>query len=92
MTIPSPFHPRTSQLCHSMLWKDWAGYHAVKSYDTCHELEYFAIRHAAGVIDVSPLYKYDISGPDAAAYLSRLTVRDLRKLKVGRVTLSLIHI
>jgi len=86
MTIPTPFHPRTSELCHSLLWKHWAGFYAVRSYDTFHDLEYFAIRHSAGMIDVSPLYKYDISGPDAAAFLSRLTVRDLETLKVGRVT------
>ncbi|MBT8493840.1 MAG: aminomethyltransferase family protein [Deltaproteobacteria bacterium] len=86
MPTPTPFHPRTSELCHSLLWKEWAGYHAVRSYDTCHELEYFSIRHAAGAIDVSPLFKYDLKGPDVAAYLSRLTVKDFSKLKVGRVT------
>ena len=86
MPIPTPFHSRTSKLCTSMRWKDWAGYYAVCSYDTSHEPEYFAIRHAAGLIDVSPLFKYEVHGPDAAAFLSRVTVKDLRKLKVGRVT------
>ena len=32
MPIPSPFHPRTSELCTSLRWKDWSGYHAVCSY------------------------------------------------------------
>ena len=86
MPIPSPFFPRTSKLCESMRWKDWSGYYAVCSYASCHEREYFALRHAAGVIDVSPLLKYEIRGRDAGAYLAHLTVRDLRKLKVGRVT------
>lgn len=86
MPIPTPFHPRTAELCTSMFWKEWAGQHAVRSFDTSHEREYFAFRNGAGVIDVSPLYKYDVKGPDAAALLSRVTVRDVRSLAVGRVT------
>jgi aminomethyltransferase len=86
MPIPTPFHPRTAALCTSMFWKEWAGYHAVRSFDVSHEREYFALRNGAGVIDVSPLYKYDVTGPDAAALLSRVTVRDIRDLKIGRVT------
>ncbi len=83
--VPTPFHARTSQLCTSLLYKDWAGYYAVRSYDTYPEREYFAIRHAAGLIDVTPLYKFEIYGPDAAAFLSRLMVRDIAKLSVGQV-------
>jgi aminomethyltransferase len=69
-----------------MRWKDWAGYYAVCSYDTSHEPEYFAFRHSAGLIDVSPLFKYEVHGAGAAAFLSRVIVKDLSKLKVGRVT------
>ena len=86
MPIPSPFHSRTSQLCTSMSWKDWGGYYAVTYYDTCHDPEYFAFRHSAGLIDVSPLFKYEVRGPDAAAFLSRLTVKNVAKLRPGRVT------
>jgi aminomethyltransferase len=85
MPIATPFHPRTSALCTSMFYKDWAGYHAVRSYDTTHDREYFAFRHACGLIDVTPLYKYDVRGRDAAAYLARIMVRDVRKLKAGQV-------
>lgn len=69
-----------------MLWKEWAGYYAVRSYDTSIEREYFAIRHSAGLIDVTPLFKYEVRGPDAADFLAYVTVKDIRKLKVGRVT------
>ncbi len=86
MPIPSPFHPRTAPLCTSFRWKDWAGYCAVSSYDTTHEREYFAFRESAGLLDVTPLFKYEVYGPDAAALLSRMMVRDVTKLKVGRVT------
>lgn len=86
MPIPSPFHPRTQQHCTSLLWKDWAGYYAVRSFDTYMEREYFAFRQAAGMIDVTPLFKYEVYGPDAAAFLSRVMVKDIAKLKTGQVT------
>ena len=85
MPIPTPFHERTSKLCTSLFWKEWAGCHAVRSYDTTHEREYFALRHAAGLIDVSPLHKYEVYGPDAAALLGEVMVRDPGKFKIGRV-------
>ncbi len=86
MPVPTPFHPRTFELCRSLRWKDWAGYYAVSSYESCHEPEYMALRHSAGLIDVSPLFKYEITGPDAARFLSRLTVRDVTRLSQGRVS------
>jgi len=85
MSIPTPFHPRTSTLCTSLLWKDWAGYYSVRSFDTGHEKEYFAFRHAAGMIDVTPLYKYEVHGPGAGEFLARIMVRNVLKLKVGQV-------
>lgn len=86
MPIPSPFFPRTSQLCTSMNWKEWAGYYAVSSYGTIHDLEYFAFRNSAGLLDVTPLFKYRVQGPDAADFLSRIMVKDINKLAVGRVS------
>jgi aminomethyltransferase len=88
MPIPSPFHARTAPLCRSYAWKDWAGYCAVCSYDTSHEREYFAFRETAGLLDVSPLFKYEVTGPDATALLARMMTRDVSKLKVGRVAYS----
>jgi aminomethyltransferase len=88
MPIPSPFHERTSKLCTSFKWKDWAGYAAVCSFDVTHEREYFAFRESAGMLDVSPLFKYEVYGRDATALLSRMMVRDVSKLKVGRVGYS----
>ena len=85
MPIPTPFHERTLQCCISLLYKDWAGYYAVKSYDTYPEREYFAFRHTAGLVDVTPLFKYEVYGKDAAALLSRIMVRNIAKLKRGRV-------
>lgn len=85
MPIKTPFFQRTSKLCTSMNWKDWAGYYAVASYDVFHDHEYFAFRNSAGLLDITPLYKYLVTGVDAAIFLSQIMVRDIRKLKTGRV-------
>ncbi len=69
-----------------MFWKDWAGYYAVVSYDTHHDQEYFAFRHAAGLLDATPLFKYEVKGPDSLYILSRIMAKDIGKLKEGRVT------
>jgi len=84
MPIGTPFHPRTSELCTSLFYTDWAGYYTVSSYDTSHEREYYALRNAAGLIDVSPLYKYEVYGKDAAAFLSRVMAKDISNLEIGR--------
>ncbi len=86
MAIPSPFHPRTSALCQSLRWKDWSGYFAVCAYNAYPDREYYAFRHAAGLIDVTPLFKYEVHGPDAAPFLAHVMVKDINKLKVGQVT------
>lgn len=86
MPIASPFHPRTAALCTSFRWKDWAGYYAVCSFDHSEEREYVALRQAAGMLDVSPLYKYEVTGRDAGRFLSQVMTRDITKLAVGRVT------
>ena len=68
-----------------MRYKDWAGYYAVCAYDTHPEREYFAFRHAAGIIDVTPLFKYEVTGRDAETLLSKVMARNIAKLKVGQV-------
>jgi len=85
MPIPTPFHEKTFPLCTSLRYKDWAGYYAVCSYDTSHDREYYAFRYAAGLLDVTPLFKYEVRGKDAAAFLSRIMVRNIAKLKLGQV-------
>jgi aminomethyltransferase len=90
MPRTTPFHPRTSARCHSFLWKEWNGFAAVRAYDAHSEEEYFAIRHKAGVIDVSPLCKYDIRGRHAAVLLSRVFSRDVERLAERRVTYGLL--
>ena len=88
MPIPTPFHTRTSRLSESQDWRDWAGYLAASTYEYSHEREYYAIRNAAGLIDVSPLFKYEISGPQSEALLNRILPRNARKCAVGQVMYS----
>lgn len=85
MPVGTAFHPRTSALCESMSWRDWAGYFAVSTYEVHHDREYSAIRNAAALIDVSPLFKYRVSGRDAARLVDRIVTRDARKMAVGQV-------
>ena len=82
----TPFHERTKEACITYSWKDWAGYYAVCQYGLSAEREYNAIRQGSALIDVTPLYKYDITGADAGMFLARVMVRNVRKLKKGRMT------
>jgi aminomethyltransferase len=80
----TPFHPRLQALSQTNDWYSWAGCKAPASlWDE--ELEYFAIRSQAALFDISPMVKYRIEGPDAEAFCNRLTLRDVAKLKPGRV-------
>jgi aminomethyltransferase len=72
-------------LCTSLRWKQWSGYFVAVAYEDFNDPEYHAIRTGAGLIDVSPLYKYDIQGKDAVRLVDRLITRDATKCKVGQV-------
>ena len=85
MPIGTAFHPRTFALCESLNFREWSGYYAVSAYETHHEHEYNAIRNAAGLIDISPLFKYRVSGPDATRLVDRVITRDAHRMAVGQV-------
>lgn len=85
MLKTTPFHSRTHALCQAQNWRRWAGHIVASSYGLTHEREYHAIRSTAALIDVSPLYKYLISGPDAERFVNRLVTRDVSKCAVNQV-------
>ena len=85
MPIGTAFHPRTLALCESLNYREWAGYYAVSAYEPHHEHEYAAIRNGAALIDVSPLFKYLVTGPDATRLVDRIVTRDATKVAVGQV-------
>ena len=84
MPIGTPFHSRTSALSQSQNWRNWSGYFVAGSYDVMHDYEYHAIRNSAGLIDVSPLYKYEMRGRDALKLVNRVMTRDASKCAVGQ--------
>ncbi|MEE3188787.1 MAG: aminomethyl transferase family protein, partial [Candidatus Neomarinimicrobiota bacterium] len=81
----SPFFERTSKLNESQEWRRWSGYLAATNYELTHENEYFAIRTKAALLDITPLYKYIIEGPEAQGFLDRLVTRNIYICKVGQV-------
>lgn len=85
MPIGTAVHERTFALCESLNYREWSGYYAVSAYEGHHEHEYNAIRNAAALIDVSPLFKYLITGGDAARFVDRIITRDVSKMAPGQV-------
>jgi len=88
VSVPTAFFPRQEELNTKMAWGDWSGWFSVPVYADFHDIEYSAIREAAAVIDISPLYKYEIRGTDARQLLDRVMTRDMTKLRVDRVFYS----
>ena len=82
--LHTPFHARARALSQVDSFVPWAGYTTVDVFTTM-EQEYFAIRNATTLYDLTPMVKYRIVGPDALGYLNRLVSRDLAKLKPDRV-------
>jgi aminomethyltransferase len=82
--LKSPFHERSRALSQLDSFIPWSGYTTVDVF-TSVEQEYFAIRNASSLYDLTPMVKYRIGGADALRFLNRLTTRDLSKLRPGRV-------
>jgi aminomethyltransferase len=85
LPIGTAFHERTFPLCHSLNYREWSGYYTVSVYEVHHEHEYNAIRNACAMIDITPLYKYLVTGKDATKLVNRVITRDINKVKVGQV-------
>ena len=82
--LETPFHARARELSQVDSFVAWAGYTTIDVFTTM-EQEYFAIRNATTLYDLTPMVKYRIAGPDALPYLNRLVTRDVAKLKPDRV-------
>jgi aminomethyltransferase len=86
--IPTPFHSRTSELCVSYAWEEWAGYASAQMYELEFTHEYHAVRTASALFDYTPLQKYNVRGPDATKLLDRVLTRNVKKCKVGQIVYS----
>src|SRR6267143_3055780 len=85
--LKTPFHERARAVSQVDSFVTWSGYTTVDVF-TSVEQEYFAIRNASSVYDLTPMVKYRIAGPDALRFLNRLMTRDMRKVTLGKVTYS----
>jgi aminomethyltransferase len=85
MPVGTALHERTLALCESLNYREWSGYYAVSAYEGHHEHEYNAIRNASALIDVSPLFKYIVTGRDAPRLVDRIITRDVSKMSIGQV-------
>ncbi|MGD2171644.1 MAG: DUF1989 domain-containing protein, partial [Gammaproteobacteria bacterium] len=84
MTKETGFHSRTSE--HTRNFTEYAGYWLANNYTRHGALdEYWACREGAVVIDLSPLRKYEVTGPDAELLMQSCVTRDVRRLAVGQV-------
>src|SRR5258705_10656613 len=83
--VGTAFHERTLALCESLNYREWSGYYTVSVYETHHEHEYNAIRNSAALIDISPLFKYRVTGRDASKFVNRMISRDINKVAVNQV-------
>jgi len=72
-------------LCESLNYREWSGYYTVSVYEMHHEHEYNAIRNSAALIDISPLFKYRVTGNDATKLVNRVIARDINKVAVDQV-------
>jgi aminomethyltransferase len=85
LPVGTAFHQRTFALCHSLNYREWSGYYTVSVYEVHHEHEYNAIRNATALIDITPLYKYLVTGRDATKLVNRIITRDINKVAVNQV-------
>jgi glycine cleavage system T protein (aminomethyltransferase) len=83
--VGTAFHERTLALCESLSYREWSGYYTVSVYEMHHEHEYNAIRNSAALIDISPLFKYRVTGRDATKFVNRVISRDINKVAVDQV-------
>jgi aminomethyltransferase len=85
MSVGSAFDERTLELNVRRQWREWSGVFSSSAYAPHIDIEYNAIRNAVAFIDVSPLFKYRVSGPDADRLVDRVVTREATAVKPGRV-------
>ena len=84
LTKETGFHEKTSTL--TSRFREYNGYWLADSYNNLGAVaEYWACREKAAVMDLSPLRKFEILGPDAEALMQATMTRDIRRLADGQV-------
>jgi aminomethyltransferase len=85
VSVGTAFHRRTASLNRKLQWREWSGYFAASVYADHLDIEYNAIREAAALIDVSPLFKYRVRGRDATELVDRVITRAASKIPADGV-------
>ena len=84
LTQETAFHPRTSALTRSFV--EYRGYWLPHCFNNEGGIaEYWACREKVVAMDLSPLRKWEVLGPDAETLIQKTITRDARKLSVGQV-------
>jgi aminomethyltransferase len=84
LTKETAFHSRTSQQTQSFV--EYRGYWLPHCFNNEGAIaEYWACRERLAVMDLSPLRKWEVLGPDAETLMQRIVTRNIRKLSVGQV-------
>jgi aminomethyltransferase len=84
MTRETAFHPRFSTLTRNHT--EYRGYWLPTRFNNANAIdEYWACRERVAVMDLSPLRKFEVTGPDAEALLQYCLTRDIRRLSPGQV-------
>jgi glycine cleavage system T protein (aminomethyltransferase) len=89
LTSETAFHPKTMELTKS--FTEYRGYWLPNSFANEGAIaEYWACREKVAVMDLSPLRKWEVLGPDAEALIQWVITRDARRLSVGQVVYTAI--
>ena len=88
--LETPFHEKIRERCYAHDWMRWAGYKVVRQYSNT-ELEYTAMRNTAGVIDITPMHKYKVKGPQAKSFINKLITRNIISIKNNQIGCSRNH-
>jgi aminomethyltransferase len=84
LTRETAFHPRFSALTRN--YTQYRGYWLPTRFSNDGPVaEYWACRERAVIMDLSPLRKFEVTGPDAEALLQYALTRNVRKLATGQV-------
>lgn len=84
MTQETSFHPKTSTLTRNFI--EYNGYWLASSFNNLGAIsEYWACREQVAITDLSPLRKYEVTGPDSEILLQTCVTRDVRRISVGQV-------
>ena len=84
MTKETGFHNNTSKLTRN--FTEYNGYWLALDYTNLGQIkEYWQCRESVAMIDLSPLRKFEIYGPDAEALCQFAITKDVRKMAIGQV-------